>query len=73
MKFTDYDSGDDIRVGDIVFIKYKVLDVSQPDNPKLQFLPRNGKDEYAAKNIASIFLKRPKSRFIKRLLRFFTA
>ena len=54
------DEGYDLNVGDTVFIKFGV--VEPPDrcgDVKLQFFPRNGKDEYGARRINSVFIKRP--------------
>jgi len=71
MKHTDtgVDNGSDLRVGDIVFIKFIVLELPTAiGDVKLQYLPRNGKDEYAGSTIASVFVKRPSAVWVKNLL-----
>ena len=69
MKFDkNNDYGEDIRINDIVYIKFKVLEKFQSGDVKLQYLPRRGKDEYAARRINAIFIKRPKSKILKWLV-----
>jgi hypothetical protein len=62
----DMDLGVDLRVGDIVYIKAKIMaGVYNGGDVEIQYLPRNGYDEYAKKRINAIFLKRPKNKIIK--------
>ncbi len=63
------DNGDGLKKGDIVFIKFEVLETPSPvGDCKLRFLPRNGKDEYAAKSINAVFIKRPAARLAQRFV-----
>lgn len=63
------DEGFDLNVGDIVFIKLEVIGPpSAYGDTKLRYLARNGKDEYAADSVNSVFIKRPGSRWTKKLL-----
>ena len=61
------DSGKDLEAGDFVVIVFRVEErASTAGDVMLRYLPRLGKDEYARRAIAAIFLRRPKSRFVKR-------
>jgi hypothetical protein len=63
------DDGTDLSVGDVVFIKYKVIEEpTAAGDVKLQYLPRNGQSEYAARSVNAVFVKRPGQRWLKRLL-----
>lgn len=63
------DSASDLAVGDIVFIKLRVLEPPTKTNDvKLQYLPRTGKNEYAANSVNSIFIKRPRSKLLQMLI-----
>ena len=65
------DEGYDINVGDIIFIKYEVIEPpTKYGDVKLKLFPRNGKDEYAASRINAVFLKRPGYRWLKNILNF---
>ena len=69
MKFDkDNDYGEDISINDIVYIKLKVLEKFPNGDIKLQYLPRRGKYEYAAKRVNAIFIKRPKLKILKWLV-----
>jgi hypothetical protein len=69
MELTTEDNGKDLQKGDIVFIKFEVM-----ENPtacgdvRLRYFARNGFSEYAASSINAIFIKRPQTRFVKNLL-----
>lgn len=65
------DEGYDINVGDIVLIKYEVIEPpTKYGDVKMRLFPRNGNDEYAASRINAVFIKRPKSRWLKRFFKF---
>lgn len=65
------DEGYDLNVGDVVFIKYQVIEPpTRYGDVKLRLFPRNGKDEYAAKKVNAVFIKRPGQRWAKRMLNF---
>jgi hypothetical protein len=69
MNLTHTDDATDLQKGDIVFIKFEVLE--PPTNlgdVRLRYYARRGADEYAAKSVNSIFIKRPKSRLLKRII-----
>lgn len=73
MKLTeDEDAGQDLKVGDIVFIKFIVASKPTPvGDVRLQYIARNGRDEYASRSVNSIFLKRPSSRLMKWIVKVF--
>lgn len=68
------DRGGDIRKGDFVFIKFEVLEDPKPTGDcRLRYCARNGKDEYAASSVNAVFIKRPTSALMKRLLNWFVS
>lgn len=53
------DEGYDLNVGDIVFIKFEVIGPpSDYGDVKLRYFPRNRKDEYGARKVNAVFIKR---------------
>lgn len=65
------DEGFDLNVGDIVFIKYQVIEPPTAwGDIKIRLFPRNGKDEYAASRVNAVFIKRPGPRWLKRIFNF---
>ena len=69
MKLTTEDFGDDLNVGDIVYIKCAVHSIDRVSGDVyVQYLARNGHDEYARDSDNSIFLKRFNSRILKRVV-----
>lgn len=63
------DRGKDLKKGDIVFIKFEVIEEpTAAGDCKLRYYARNGKDEYAARSTNAVFIKRPNSRLLKRIV-----
>ena len=69
MKLDTYvDEGYDLNVGDIVFIKFEVIKPpTASGDTELRYFARNGKNEYAARRVNAIFIKRPSKRWVKRI------
>lgn len=67
------DEGYDINVGDIVFIKFEVIEPpTRYGDIKLKYFPRRGQDEYAARKVNAVFIKRFGPRWLKRIWNFVT-
>jgi hypothetical protein len=63
--------GKDLQPGDVVFIKFEVLEpATAHGDVKLRYYARDGHNEYAAKSVNSIFIKRSRFKLIRKLVNY---
>lgn len=62
------DNGQDLKIGDIVWIKSVVVEkLNEVGDVKVRYFARPKFDEYARVNVNAIFLRRSKFNWIRRL------